>query len=293
MARVDLLTVGEAFEDLVFVGLPHLPRPGEEVRTARFAQTFGGGAVRTAVAAARLGLVTRVVSALSAEGVAFLKSEHVAVRNLREPNEPHAITAALSTGDDRSFVTFTGVNDRLEPRLLQALRSELARHVHFALHPQDCGRWVPVLRNLRDHGVTTSWDFGWNPALVDDPEFYTLIGRLDYLFLNDQEARLYSRRPELDAAVGFWKTQTGNVVLKLADKGSRWVSDSFDLVGRPRRVKAVDTTGAGHAFNGGFLCARLRDFSPEATLRLANFVGAMSTRLPGGIAALPRHISGQ
>lgn len=288
MARVDLLTVGEAFEELVFVGLPHLPAPGEEVRTARFTQTFGGGAVRTAVAASRLGLSARVVTASSAGGAAFLKSEHVSLRNLREPNEPHAVTAALSTRENRSFVTFTAVNDQLEARFLQALRSELARHVHFAFCPQECGRWLPVVCNLRDHGVGTSWDFGWNPALLEDDDFYALAGKADYLLVNEQEALLYSHREALNDAVAFWKTQTGNLVIKLGNRGSRWVSDAFDFVGRPRRVKTVDTTGAGHAFNGGFLCARLRDFSPEATLRLANFVGAMSTRLPGGIAGLPR-----
>ena len=289
MARVDLLTVGEAFEDLVFVGLPHLPAPGEEVKTSRFTQTFGGGAVRTAVAAARLGITSRVVSALSAGAVAFLKSERVAVRNLREPNEPHAITAALSTRDNRSFVTFNGVNDVLEPRLLQAVRGELARHVHFAFSPHECGRWLPILRNMRDHGVATSWDFGWNQALLDDAELYVLAGMLDFVFLNEQEALLYSRRSTLDQAVAFWKERTANTIIKLGAKGSRWVSPQMDLFGRPRRVKSVDTTGAGHAFNGAFLCAQLRGFSAEASLRLANFVWAMATRFPGGIAGIPRH----
>jgi sugar/nucleoside kinase (ribokinase family) len=289
MARVDLLAVGEAFEDLVFVGLPHLPAPGEEVKTSRFTQTFGGGAVRTAVAAARLGISARVVSALSTGAVAFLKSEKVAVRNLREPNEPHAITAALSTRDNRSFVTFNGVNDVLEPRLLQAMRGELARHIHFALSPHNCGRWLPILRNMRDHDVAISWDFGWNPPLLEDEDLNTLVGLLDFLFVNEQEAMLYSRRETLAEAIAFWKARTANLILKQGAKGSRWISPEMDLFGRPRRVKSVDTTGAGHAFNGAFLCARLRGFSPEASLRLANFVWAMATRFPGGIAGIPRH----
>jgi ribokinase len=288
MPRVDLLTVGEAFEDLVFVGLPHLPAPGEEVRTSRFTQTFGGGAVRTAVAAARLGVTARIVTAVSTAGATFLKSERVSVRNLREPNEAHAITAALSTAGTRSFVTFNGVNDVLEPRLLQAMRSELARHVHFAFSPEDCRRWVPVVKNMRDHGVGTSWDFGWNPRLLDDEDLLLLTGALDYLFLDEKEALLYSRRETIDDAAAFWKARCRNTVISMGAKGSRWISDAFDRHGRPRRVKVVDTTGAGDAFNGGFLCGRLRDFSPDATLRLANFVSAMATRLPGGIAGLPK-----
>ena len=40
---VDLVTAGEAFEDLIFSGLSRLPRAGEEIRTSRFARTVGGG----------------------------------------------------------------------------------------------------------------------------------------------------------------------------------------------------------------------------------------------------------
>ena len=67
MSRLELLTVGEAFQDLIFVGLPHMPRSGEEVRTARFVSAIGGGAVITAAAGARLGLRTALISALPAE----------------------------------------------------------------------------------------------------------------------------------------------------------------------------------------------------------------------------------
>ena len=53
-----LLCAGEAFEDLIFVGLDRLPELGEEVKTDRFTSTIGGGAVITAVKAARLGMQT-------------------------------------------------------------------------------------------------------------------------------------------------------------------------------------------------------------------------------------------
>ena len=52
----ELLCAGEAFEDLIFVGLDRLPELGEEVKTDHFTATVGGGAVITAVTAARLGM---------------------------------------------------------------------------------------------------------------------------------------------------------------------------------------------------------------------------------------------
>ena len=32
----------------------------------------------------------------------------------------------------------------------------------------ECGRWIRVVERLRARGVTTSWDFGWNPPLRGD-----------------------------------------------------------------------------------------------------------------------------
>ncbi len=110
---VKLLCAGEAFEDLIFVGLERLPELGEEIKTDRFMATIGGGAVITSVKAARLGMRTQLISALSDVAVTRLKTERVAVTNLRKKHEPHAITAALSTGGDRAFVTFNGVNSTI------------------------------------------------------------------------------------------------------------------------------------------------------------------------------------
>ena len=53
------------------------------------------------------------------------------------------------------------------------------------------------------------------------------------------------------------------------------------------RVRAVETTGAGDAFNGGFLTAWLNGETPRECLRLGNFVGARSTTAVGGVKALP------
>ena len=53
-------------------------------------------------------------------------------------------------------------------------------------------------------------------------------------------------------------------------------------------VRAVDTTGAGDAFNGGFLAARLAGRTPKPSLRAGNRMGALSTRAAGGIDGLPR-----
>jgi sugar/nucleoside kinase (ribokinase family) len=293
---MTLTCAGEAFEDLVFYALDRLPEPGEEIKTDHFAATIGGGAIITAVHAARLGMRTRVISALGDAAVKRLKSERVAVTNLKKPNEQHAITAALSTTDERSFVTFNGVNSKLEARLARVLSEPVspkpegrrrtqsqAQHIHLCFYPHDCAQWTRIVMKLRKRGVTTSWDFGWNEPLTGDRGLTDLIDALDFVFVNELEARLYTGEPTLAAALPHWRQRKAITIVKMGEHGAAWLAPDRDIIYPAPRVKVVDTTGAGDAFNAGFLVAWMRGKSPAQCLAAGNQVGAASTRHAGGI----------
>lgn len=286
-AGIDLLTAGETFEDLIFAGLPRLPALGEELRVPAFSRTVGGGALITAVAASRLGLRCGVLSGLGDAARSLLDGEKIRAHDLRRPGEPHAVTAALSTASDRSFVTFDGVNTRLELRLARALPAHAPRHVHLALVPRRCGPWVARVRALRSRGIGVSWDFGWGEALAEDPRLFDLLAELDLVFLNEAEAKRYGGRSSLGAAVTRLAKAARSLVVKLGARGARFLGEGVELEAPAPRVRAVDTTGAGDAFDGGFLFARLRGATPSACLRAGNRMGALSTRALGGIAGLP------
>ena len=52
-------------------------------------------------------------------------------------------------------------------------------------------------------------------------------------------------------------------------------------------VDALDTTGAGDAFRGGFIWALLRGYGAESAVRTANAVAAMNCRVLGAQGGLP------
>lgn len=301
---MKLICAGEAFDDLIFVGLERLPNLGEEVKTDRFTSTIGGGAVITAVKAARLGMNTALISALSEAAAARLKRERVHVTNLRQPHEPHAITAALSAGHDRAFVTYNGVNAKLEERLARELRGrrltlrqaqghpERRRgvnahgqrvHVHFCFYPHDCHYWTTTAARLRSRGITTSWDFGWDQSLSRAPGLHDLIDALDFVFVNEHEALLYTGEETIAAAIPRWRQRKAITIIKIGEEGAVWVAPDRDIHVVAPHVRVVDTTGAGDSFNAGFLVAWMHGKSPEECLKAGNRVGADSTRKAGGI----------
>ena len=286
---IELATAGDTFEDFVFYGLARLPAAGRELKTSSLVRSPGGGALITAVAAARLGVRCMVLSALDATIEQVLRVEGVAFRNLRRPGEPAAVTVALSTPQDRRFVTFEGSNPKLPSRIRGSLARIRARHIHFAFIPRPCRRWIAVVQGLRRRGMTTSWDFGWDDRLAKDPDLWRLTTALDLLFLNEDEARLYARRASLPAAIARWREAPNHVVVKLGAAGSRVIGAGIDMRASPGTVvRSIDSTGAGDAFDGGVLAALLRGRSLRQALALGNRMGALSTRRPGGIAGLPR-----
>ncbi len=292
-----LVCAGEFYMDLIFFDLDSLPAPGEEVKTDNFAVSPGGGAAITAAAAA---LLERPVELATVWGESIwgdeageqLEKAGVACGWSRTRADAMCgITVAASSREDRSFMTYPGANRFLEEHLLdeQTLeRFSSAGHVHFALTPS---RWMPFLDavdQLRYGGVTVSWDLGWDPAAGRSHGFRHLCRKLDLIFLNEMEALKYAGASSILEALDFFSHKRNTVVVKLGAKGAVACKNAARPVYvKGIEVEAVDSTGAGDAFNGGFLHEWMAGDVMEGALMAANACGGFSTRSPGGIQALP------
>ena len=79
----------------------------------------------------------------------------------------------------------------------------------------------------------------------------------------------------------------GDVIVTLGEQGCVWVfASGFEHVPAPT-VRAVDTTGAGDAFNGGLAAALARGEPLGAALHFAARAGAAATLRRGAAKAMP------
>jgi sugar/nucleoside kinase (ribokinase family) len=106
------------------------------------------------------------------------------------------------------------------------------------------------------------------------------LGRIDLLFLNDEEAMQLSGESNLTASVRALKAMgPRNVVVKKGEHGAVLFADGDDPYVQPTVLleSVVDPTGAGDAFAGGFLghVARQEDSGPR-TLRQAMVQGTVT-----------------
>jgi sugar/nucleoside kinase (ribokinase family) len=292
----SLIAAGEFFFDLIFYQLESLPRMGEELVTPNFSLALGGGAPNTGIAAARLGRKVQLASVLGNTSLDRFAIEELAKEGIgrsliqQKSGTMGALTVSVSLIKDRFFLTYPGSNVFLERYLLApATRKRLTSggHVHFGLSPRDWKPYADLVHWLKKQKVTTSWDLGWHPEAVQLPGFRELYAALDVVFLNKIEALRYAGEKTPEKAMRKLASPGQVIVVKLGSAGAMALGPEGLAKAAGIKVETVDTTGAGDAFNGGFLHRWMDGASLQDCLLAGNVCGALSTTKPGGNAGTP------
>jgi len=86
--------------------------------------------------------------------------------------------------------------------------------------------------------------------------------------LGDDEAMAFGDRDAAATAARYRALGVGEVVVKNGTSPTLLTTDAGQLaIAVDRPVTPVDTTGAGDAFNGGYLAARQAGLSPQQAVR--------------------------
>jgi ribokinase len=122
-----------------------------------------------------------------------------------------------------------------------------------------------------------------------------MLALCDFVTPNETEASALSGIDVTDpkSAADAAKAILGRGVAKaciitLGEQGCLW-ADATDVIHVPAMTcgPAVDTVGAGDAFNGGFAAALAEGAAPEAALRFATATAAISVTRKGAAASMP------
>jgi sugar/nucleoside kinase (ribokinase family) len=293
MTQYDVAVVGEIYIDHIFTGFSTWPQPGEEAFARDYHREIGGGAANTACALGRLGRTVNLIGAIGASDADWFEKRllefGVASQGIRRTKGSTGVTASVSLLNDRSFFTYVGENDKLmdilrSDTILDSLKS--ARHVHFAL-PLDHGLAATLLSTLRASGCSTSLDVGFQPAWLSSPATLDTCRATDYFLPNEREALLLSGGGAANYLAFAQQNGLKTPLIKLGSRGAAMkVNGTLFEVASPI-VEVIDTTGAGDAFDAGFIDALLDEADPVHCLRRACICGGLSTRLAGALQGLP------
>ncbi len=293
MKTYDIAVVGEIYVDHVLTGFAKWPEPGEEVFTNEYTQEVGGGAAITACALARLGRSVSLIGVAGEKELPWIEQRlsgfGVSSSELRRGEGRTGITISVSSKEDRSFFTYIGENARLEEQLVgDSIAEHLseARHVHFAM-PISSGVAVRLLGKLRSSGCTTSLDVGHQAAWLNDAANLRTCSMANYFLPNEREARMICAG-DVTAYLDFTCRQNWpSGVVKIGAAGAVMRGKNGPVRVHSPVVNTLDTTGAGDAFNAGFIDGLLDGADGEECMRRGCVCGGLSTRVTGALRGLP------
>lgn len=200
----------------------------------------------------------------------------------------------ISPDAERTMYTFLGASEFLSPADLdfEAVRRSKYVYIEGYQVSSDSGRAAAIeLRKFAaENGVRTALTFS-DPSLLEifPDQMKEMLGDgVDLLFCNEEEARLWTGAADLGEACVALRSFAKQFVITRGAKGSVLFDGNYFIEIDAHKVKAVDTTGAGDAYAGGFLYGLTSGRSFAESGRLASraageVVSRFGPRLEAGI----------
>lgn len=280
-----------------------------------FVPKFGGAPGNTAVGLAKLGhpgveFVGKVGKDFFGDFLRnTLRSYGVHTKGLIKAPEGRTTLAFVALGKDgqRDFSFFSGVHDQINVADVRAVNMKNAAMVQFGSltqsTPEARAATQFVLRKAGQAKVFKSYDPNVRLALWPKPQVLKkiilhTIPNVNALKVNEEELLfLTGTSNPTQGAKKLWGKHMQLLVVTLGAKGAFWMTGQGSGTINAPKVKAIDTTGAGDAFNAG-LWFKLEPFlvkgmltaaQPEirAAVEFATTVAALSTLKKGAVEGFP------
>ena len=289
-----IIVVGSSNVDLT-VRVRRLPLPGETIRGATLLRTNGGKGANQAVAAARLGADVVFITCLGNDASGGMLSAQFAADGI----DTSCITlSATPTGTALIFVddnaenciaVAPGSNNDLLPADIDAARSTMEGAsyllVQLVIPMPTVVRAVELAHSL---GIKTIM----NPAPMN-PVPEDLFSRIWLITPNQTEAEqltgvhVESEDDAARAAEVLFAKGVKNVIVTMGSKGSLVCTQEGREFVPSRKVKAIDTTGAGDVYNGALVAALSQGKSLIEAARIATLASSIAVTRMGAQTSAP------
>jgi sugar/nucleoside kinase (ribokinase family) len=290
---VDAAALGENSLDLLVV-VPEHPQRNSKLMMTQLTHRPGGQCATAMVACARLGWRARYIGHFGDDpngrsGIASLELEGVDVRYARAIPGATSQTAVIlvdAATHDRTVIWHRHPSLALTPADVVPASVEEARVL--LVDGQDTAAATRAAACARAAGTRTVIDIERVRPGTD-----ALLRQIDVIIASEAFPSELTGNPDIGAAlrVMFAEYRPAVACVTLGESGSLAICGGREIVTPAFRVEAVDTTGAGDAFRGGFIAGWLKGdggVDLEDILRYASAVAALKCRVLGAREGIPR-----
>jgi ribokinase len=275
-----------------------IPCGGETVLGTGYRVDFGGKGSNQAIGCARLGAQVDFVASIGNDSfgdmaMALHREEGIGTkfckRSSDAPTGVGFIVVEASSGHN-CIVLDPGANEFLEPPDVSSAFASLDAAAVVLTQLE-----IPVdaAESALSHGRAAGAVTILNPAPVR-PLPVSVFASTDILVPNETEAKVLAGypadstvEPEI-VAKNLLSRGVKHVVMTLGEQGALLAHSSSQKLFPAVAVQAVDTTGAGDAFNAGLAVALAHGDSIEMAVEFAIIIGAMAVTREGVVPSLPR-----
>lgn len=271
-----------------------MPKMGETVMGNSFVLGPGGKGSNQAVACARMGAETHMISKLGADDFAKLAldtwTEAGVTPHVEQRADSYTGAAYIfieeSTGDN-AIIIAPGAAALITAADIEAQADLIASADVFVTQlEQPMPAALRALQIARDAGVTTIL----NPAPAADlPE--GMLALCDYVTPNETECEALTGiavKTPADAQTACEALRRLGVRTPIVTMGEQGAYlHGYGLIPAVNAGRLVETTGAGDAFNGGFAAGLAEGMSPALAATYGCATAGISVTKPGTAPAMP------
>jgi ribokinase len=296
MAEFDAIGFGALNVDKLFK-VNRIAGAEEESFITGFKETCGGSAANTMVGLARLGCRVGFIGKLGddREGKLLLEDfhrENVDTAGIRTAKwgRSGSVMGFVGEKGERALYINAGVNDEAyfnEVDLAYASKT-IFLHLTSFVGTESLESQKKLVEELHSN-VKVSLDPGMLYARKGLAALDSIIERASVLMPNSSELGLLTGTTDYrTGAKALLDRGVKIVAVKLGAKGCYVTDGKEDFLTEAFRVKVVDTTGAGDAFNAGFLYGLINGKRLLDCAKLGNFVASRCVMKLGARTGLPR-----
>lgn len=295
---MDKITVFGSFAVDLMGRSEHIPVVGETVKGSLFKIGPGGKGSNQAVAAKRAGADVTMITKVGRDSFADIaldsfKNENMNTDYIFIDDEGNSTGAALIMVEEKSahnsIVVLPGACEKIKASEIDAA-AEIIKSSKYLLTQMETNLDATI------YAIDTAYNNGVKVILNPAPAIAfpdSLYSKLYCITPNEVEAGMLSNTDTstmegIKEAVKYFHSMGVEVVIiTLGSKGVYISADGKERLIENIKVDVVDTTGAGDAFNGGFVAFLAEGYDVFEAAKLGNVVAGLSVTKMGTACAMP------
>ncbi|WP_460009479.1 carbohydrate kinase family protein [Methanobacterium movens] len=279
---MEVISLGTCNMDFI-LKVPRFVEIDSEMYIETINTSPGGSALNFAVNLSRNGIKMGLIARLGNDDygkiiLSKVSRENMDISRCLTLNDQTGMAfISVDKGGKRSIYSFMGANAKLN------LLKEDIDYIKSSPFTHLTGVYWEVAYDVAQYAPKLSFSPGSLLSSYGVDKLKRVLKKTELLFLNEKEVNILTGEKTYEGSQLLLEEGVSNVIVTRGKEGAIIYSRDNTISASTKKVKALDTTGAGDAFAAGFVFKWLKGEKEEKCLEFANQSAFRCLNILGGI----------